>query len=682
MAKADARNKWHSLVEKLNQHNYRYYVLSDPSVSDREYDQLMDELGALEAAHPELVVDWSPTQRVGHEPVSDFPKVVREVPMLSLDNTYDEGELVAFHERVQKGLDGQTPRYIVEPKIDGIGIEISYKKGKYVLGATRGDGTTGDDITANLRTVRTVPKSLPQEATITVRGEAFFEREDFARLNLSREEAGEERFKNPRNATGGTLKMLDTRVVGTRPIKALFYEVVDGERLHKTHEESLAFLRKQLLPVSDRIVACDDIGDLIGAMNDWLQRRDELPYEADGLVIKVDSYAQRAELGRTAKFPRWAIAFKFPAQQAVTTLEGILQTVGRTGVVTPTALLTAVELSGTTVKKAGLHNWDQVKRLGLRPGDQVLIEKAGEIIPQVLSVKKSSRKPPFVAPTQCPSCESKLVRPEGEVALRCMNRLGCRSQLEWAVSFFAGRGQMNIEGLGFERGAQLIEEGLLSDVADIFSLRAESVRELEGFANRSAQNLIDGIAKAKKAATLSRLLTALGIANVGTVAAKAIASRFRRVGKITALLDKKGADALVDEVSEIDGIGPIIGRSLADFFSDKRNRRVLAKLIEHGVDPVEPKSKSADGPLSGLTLVITGTLSRPRGDITRDAEAAGAKVTGSVSKKTDYLVAGANTGKSKSAAADKHGVKVITEQQLEKMLTSRRLSRKDAEWGF
>jgi len=643
-------------------------VQHDPSISDREYDALMHELIELETQHPELVVDWSPTQRVGHAPVSEFAKVVREVPMLSLDNTYDEDDLRAFHERVVKGLGGDEPVYVVEPKIDGIGIEVTYRDGKYALGATRGDGTTGDDITENLRTVRVIPKSLPEAVTFTVRGEAFMEREDFARMNAARQEAGEEQFKNARNATGGTLKVLDPRVVGSRPIRALFYELVDGDRRHRTHQDSLAWLGELRLPVSPDTRVCASLDELLATAQGWLGRRNELPYEADGLVVKVDEYARRQELGATAKFPRWAIAFKFPAQQAVTVIEGILETVGRTGVVTPTALLRPVELSGTTVKKAGLHNWDQVARLGLRPGDEVLVEKAGEIIPQVLSVKKKSRKPPFAPPTRCPSCQHELVRLEGEVALCCLNRLACRSQLEWALSFFAGRGQMNIEGLGFERGVQLISEGLVKDVSDLFALTPAQLEALEGFAKKSAQKLIDGIARVKNEATLARLIAALGIPHVGSVAAKAIAARFRRLDALLGVLDGEGVDALVEQVAAIEGIGPTIGRSVAEFFADETSRKVIAKLKQHGVDPVEPEDKQVDGPLSGKVLVVTGTLSRPRDQIIRDIQAAGGKVTGSVSKKTHFLVAGANTGKTKTAAAEKHGVEVIDETRLGQLL--------------
>lgn len=661
------RARYEQLLAEIAEHDRRYYEENRPTISDREYDALVAEVRRLEEAHPELRVPWSPTQRVGHVPVSDFPKVVREVPMLSLDNTYDEGELRAFHERVVRGLGGEEPVYVVEPKIDGIGVEVAYREGIYALGATRGDGRVGDDITANLRTVRALPLRLAEPVTITVRGECFLEREDFARLNEARLEAGEEPFMNPRNATGGTLKQKDPRKVAERPLRVLFYELVDGDRHQRSHLASLEWMRALGLPVSRDIQACRGFEELHAIVAAWEARRDSLPFDADGLVIKVDSYAQRRELGMTAKFPRWAIAYKFPARQATTILRDILVTVGRTGVATPTALLDPVELSGTIVKKAGLHNWDQVKRLGLRPGDRVLVEKAGEIIPQILAVTEPSDAPPFEPPTRCPSCGHELVRPEGEVALRCPNRLACRSQLVWFVTFFAGRGQMDIRGLGYERAAQLVEAGLIRDVADIFALTPKQLLSLDGFGEVSAQNLLFGIDQARRSATFGRLLASLGIPHVGQVAARLIATRFRRFQDVYDVLDASGPTGLMAALEEIEGIGGVIARAVAEFFDDPHNRRIIAKLRERGVDPVEPESPRG-GRLAGLTFVVTGTLGRPREEIIRLIEAAGGKVTGSVSKRTSYLVAGEDVGQTKMEAARKHGVKVIGERELEALL--------------
>lgn len=664
-----------ALLVEIEEHDRRYHIEGRPTISDVEYDKLVALVRRLEEEHPELVVPWSPTQRVGMKPVSDFPKVVRDVPMLSLDNTYDAQDLTAFHERVLRGLGGDEPTYVVEPKIDGLGVEVYYTDGVYKQGATRGDGRTGDDITANLRTIRQLPMRLSEPASVVVRGECFLPLAAFEKMNDARVLAGEEPFMNPRNAGAGTLKQKDPAKVAERPLQLLFYELVDGDLHQKSHSATLAWLRALGFPVSPDTTTVVGLPALVELTAQWEARvrggdrryGEPLPYDADGLVIKVDSYAQRRELGATAKFPRWAIAYKFPAKQVTTIIRDILTTVGRTGVATPTADLEPIEISGTIVKRAGLHNWDQVKRLGLRPGDRVLVEKAGEIIPQVLSVTEPSQNPPFEAPTVCNSCGHPLVRLEDEVALRCPNRVGCRSQLMWFVGFFCGRGQMNIAGLGLERGDQLIQEGLIRDVADIFTLTVEQLVPLERWNVKSAQNLVAGIEEAKHKATLTRLMTALGIPHVGHVAAQLVARRYRRLGALLAILDGEGGrDALCADLLEIDGIGEVIARAVADFFADADARRVVDKLRSQGVDPVEPEEVRR-GHLEG-SFVVTGTLSRPREEVIRRIEAAGGKVSGSVSKKTTYVVAGADVGKAKMDAAAKHGVKVISEEELDRLL--------------
>jgi DNA ligase (NAD+) len=654
------------LIAEIEDHDRRYYVENRPVISDAEYDALLAELRALEAAHPEAIVPWSPTQRVGGKPTADFPKVVRQIPMLSLDNTYDEADLTAFHERVVRGLGGEEPTYVVEPKIDGIGVEAGYAGGVYTLGATRGDGRTGDDITANLRTIRRLPLRLPEAVAITVRGEAFLGRASFEEMNEARIAAGEEPFMNPRNAAGGTLKQKDPAKVAGRPLELLFYELVDGDLHADRHSGSLDWLRRLGFPVSPDIAEVRGLDALRAHVHAWQDRVGTLPYDADGLVVKVDSYAQRRELGQTAKFPRWAVAYKFPARQVTTILLDVVNTVGRTGVCTPSAWLEPVQLSGTIVKRAGLHNWDQVKRLGLRPGDRVLVEKAGEIIPQVLAVTQASEAPPFAPPTACPSCGHPLVRLEGEVALRCPNRVACRSQLVWFIDFFCGRGAMNIAGLGLERAGQLIEVGLIRTIADIFRLGADQLVPLERWNEKSAQNLVAAIEEAKRKATFGRLLTALGIPHVGGVAAHAVARRYRRLAALLDILDAGGADALAADLEEIDGVGAVIARAVAQFFADPTSRAVVDELRALGVDPEEPEA--ARGRLEG-SFVVTGTLSRPREEIIRRIEAAGGKVTGSVTKKTSYLVAGADVGRAKMDAAAKHGVRVIGEAELENLLT-------------
>lgn len=664
------REEYLRLVDELTEHDRRYYVDATPTISDYEYDKLAKKLRAIEAEHADWVVTWSPTQRVGHAPSSSFPKVVRDTPMLSLDNTYDADELDAFHERVLKGLGHDEVRYVVEPKIDGFGVELTYVAGVFTLGTTRGDGTTGEDITANLRTLRNVPLRLREPIDVAVRGEAYIKREDFARINEARARAGEALFKNPRNTAAGSIKLLDPKQVAARPMHATLYEVVDGERYAPGHFAVLELMRSWGLPTSEHNTAAHTRDELHEQVQSWADRRGTLPYEVDGLVIKVDSFEQRDQLGFTSKFPRWAIAYKFPADKVTTVVHELEVNVGRTGQVTPVAILEPVELSGTTVKRASLHNWDQVERLGLGPGDRVMLEKAGEIIPQVLSVVETASDELFEPPTQCPFCKTELVREEGRVALLCPNAMACPAQVHATIQFFAGRAQMNIDGLGEKICMVLLEEGLIKNVADLFVLTAEQLEKLDRFAETSARNLIAAIAKAREEATFSRLLAALGIPLVGGVAARAIAQRHRSMDSLLALVDatEPGETGFVDDLTVIDGVGDKMASALEAFLRDPHNREVLRLLEERGVDPVEAVVEQAEGPLTGKVFVITGKLSVPRSEIADRIKAAGGKVTGSVSKSTDYLVAGEKTGKTKLAAAEKHDVTVVDEAGLGELL--------------
>jgi DNA ligase (NAD+) len=665
---ADPRADYLKLVDELTEHDRRYYVDAAPTISDLEYDRLVRELREIEAAHPDWVVPWSPSQRVGHAPISSFPKVQREVAMLSLDNSYDEDDVRAFYERVVKGLDGEVPVFSIEPKIDGFGIELVYKQGLLTLGATRGDGRIGEDVTANVKMVRGVQLRLREPVDIVVRGEIYMTKAEFAAINEARLAAGEEPFKNPRNTAAGTIKQLDPREVAKRPMRTILYEVVDGERYAPGHLASLEVIRKLGLPVSPHNASARSLDELLACIHAWRDKRDELDYEVDGLVIKVDDFGQRAALGTTAKFPRWAIAFKFPARQVTTRLLDIELNVGRTGAVTPVARLEPVDVSGTTVSRASVHNWDQVAKLGLGRGDRVLIEKAGEIIPQILAVTEKGEGPAFEQPTQCPSCGHALAREDGRVALVCPNRLGCPAQQLAAIEFFASRHQMNIDGLGEKVVAQLVAAGLVHDVADLFSLTAGQLAGLERFAAQSANNLVAAIAKAKEEATFARLLAALGIPNVGTVIARPIAERYGTLSALRQAAAAKDSEAFVAELEEIEGVGHTIAVNVDQFLRDPAVQVVLDKLKERGVDPAQPVKVDAEGPLSGKTLVVTGTLSAPRAEIQKRIEAAGGKVAGSVSKKTHYLVAGADTGKTKLEAAQKHGVAVIDEAELERIL--------------
>jgi DNA ligase (NAD+) len=663
-----AKDEYLALVDELSEHDRRYYVDATPTISDVEYDKLLVKLREIEAAHPDWVVAWSPTKRVGYAPISEFPKVTRDVAMLSLDNTYGHDDLREFHDRVMKGLDGDSVMYSIEPKIDGFGIELTYKQGVLALGATRGDGRIGEDVTANVRTVRGVVLKLREPIDIVVRGEVYMTKAEFASINAERIKAGEEAFKNPRNTAAGTIKQMDPREVAKRPLRTILYEVVDGERYARGHAASLDYIQRLGLPVSPHNSTAADWDALLAAVESWQARRDDLPYEVDGLVIKVDDFGQRRMLGTTSKFPRWAIAYKFPARQVTTRLVDLEPNIGRTGAVTPVAILDPVDVSGTTVSRASVHNYDQVQRLGLGRGDRVLIEKAGEIIPQILGVTEKGPGPAFETPTACPSCGGPLEREEGKVALLCTNRLGCPAQQLGAIEFFASRGQMNIDGLGEKVVAQLVAAGLVKDVADLFVLRWEDVAELERFADQSAKNLVAAIGKAKESATFSRLLAALGIAHVGGVLAKPIAQKYGTLTALRAACTAKDSAAFVAELCEIEGVGETTAEGIDRFLREPHVGVVLDKLAERGVDPPEPVVVASSGALVGMTFVVTGTLSIPRGDVQKKIEVAGGKVAGSVSKKTTYLVAGADTGKTKLEAAEKHGVKVIDEGELDKLI--------------
>jgi len=663
------RDAYLRLVDELTEHDRRYYVDANPTISDLEYDKLAKQLVAIEAAHPDWIVPWSPSQRVGHTAVSEFPKVTRPVAMLSLDNSYDLEDLRAFYDRVVKGLDGDVPVFSIEPKIDGFGIELTYDAdGLLALAATRGDGRVGEDVTANVRMVKGVPLRLREPRAIVVRGEIYMTKAEFAAINDARAAAGEELFKNPRNTAAGSIKQQDPREVAKRPMRTILYEVVDGERYASGHLASLELIKRLGIPVSDHNTVATTWDELIACVHAWEDKRDALPYEVDGLVIKVDDFAQRGALGTTAKFPRWAIAFKFPARQVTTMLRDLVVNIGRTGAATPVAILEPVEVSGTTVSRASVHNWDQVARLGLGKGDRVLIQKAGEIIPEILGVTEKGPGPAFEAPTVCPACETPLAREEGRVALVCPNRIGCPAQLLGAIEFFASRHQMNIDGLGEKVVEQLVDAGLVRDVADLFSLTELQLLSLERFGKLSAQNLIAAIATAKQTATFSRLLSALGIPNVGTVLAKPIAHKYGRLSALRARAAELTSEQLRAELEEITGIGDVVAEHVDRFLRDPHVTAVLDKLAAHGVDPEEPKLAITTGPLTGKTLVVTGTLTHPRADVQKRIEAAGGKVAGSVSKKTHYLVAGADTGKAKLDAAQKNGVTVIDEAELERLL--------------
>ena len=670
---ADLRAEYQALAREILDHDRRYYVDSDPIVSDVEYDRLVARLRRIEAQHPELVASWSPTRRVGHEPVSAFPKVVRDVPMLSLDNVYDEEDFREFCGRVVRGLRAahvdEDPSYAVELKIDGIGIELTYERGRFALGATRGDGRTGEDVTTNLRTVRGLPPLLAEPASLVARGEVYMERATFAALNRERLAAGEEVFKNPRNSAGGTLKLLDPRECAKRPLRVVLYDLVGAEKHgHTSHLESLAWLRRLGLPVN-RAEPALGVDQAQAAWRALADGRAKLPLDADGAVVKVDAYAQRRALGATAKHPRWAIAYKFAAQQATSRVRAIEANVGKSGKITPCVVVDPVELSGTTVQRASLHNWDRVRALDVRVGDTVLMEKAGEIIPQVVAVIKERRtgsEAVVTPPGQCPACGTPTVRREGEVALRCGRGEECPGVLAEAIEHFVGKGALNVDSVGPKLIAQLLETKLVADVADLFDLDAEKLLPLERMAEKSAQNVADSIRRAREQATLSRLLVGLAIPHVGAVAARAIAEHFGALGAMTALEPPK----LGEDLDGIEGIGPTIADAVARWFAAPRGRALLAKLAARGVNPVEPRRGPAGGALAGQLVCVTGKLSHPRDAIHADVEAAGGRVAPSVTKHTTLLVAGEDTGAAKLKAAHKHGVRVVDEATLYGMIAA------------
>ncbi len=657
--KADYEAACRAILE----HDRLYYVENNPSISDFDYDQLFKAVKDAEVAHPAWQVPWSPTQRVGHVPLSTFTKVTRAVPMLSLDNTYDEAELTAFHERVLRGLDGETPAYVVEPKIDGIGIELQYVDGHFRMGATRGDGVVGEDVTTNLRTMRSLPLVLSENVTLDVRGEVYMERAAFERINAARVQKGEEAWKNPRNATGGSLKLLDPRQAAERPMVLLTYEVV-GDANVRTHFQLLAWLKKLGLPVSRDVVRVETLPALIEAVNSWATRRMSMSYAIDGVVIKVDDIGQRRLLGATNRAPRWAIAYKFPAEQAISTLVELEVNVGRTGAITPLGHFDPVELSGTTVRRASFFNWNQIRRLDVAVGDKVLLEKAGEIIPYVITVvERGAERKPIVEPTECPSCGTPLERLEGQVVLFCPNSFGCPQQRARSIEFFCQRNAMNIENVGPALVVQLVEADLIHDVADLFDLTVDSLESLPRMGKKSAENVVRAIGLAKQNATLSRLLTGLGIPKIGEVWATECARLF---GSLEALMSAS-SEEIQTRLVEVHGFGEERANAIAHFFAEPRNRRVLEKLIAHGVSPVETIVEKT-GVLAGLHFCITGTLSKPRGDVQRLIEDAGGTFDKTVKKGTDYLVAGADVGAAKLKDAAKKGTRVIDENQLEQLL--------------
>jgi DNA ligase (NAD+) len=654
------------LVRAVKTHDHRYHVLDDPTISDREYDALYAELRALEAEHPELVTPDSPTQRVGAAPRSELRTVAHVVPMTSLDNTYDADDLGEFVRRVKDGLPASAdPVFCVEPKLDGASIEILYRNGRLEGGSTRGDGLTGEDVTLNLRTLRSLPLTIDYRGPLTLRAEVVIYRRDLERINRERAALGESLFANPRNAASGALRMLDPRVVASRGLRAVVWQVVEGETLAKTHSGALARIAELGLPTARKERICRNLEELLEAVQSLDAARRDFPYETDGAVIKVDEFSQQAILGATAKFPRWAIAYKFGAERATTRVLDIEVGVGRTGVLTPVAILEPVQLAGTVVSRASLHNEQIVGQLDVRIGDEVSIEKAGEIIPQVVSVAHAARQGQertFSMPTHCPSCGTAVERIPGEVAVRCPNP-ECPEQVKGAIFHFSRRFAMDVDRLGEALIEQLVAKKAVHDVADLYVLNAETLEGLERMGKKSAENVLVSIARSKEQ-TLDRLLTGLGLEHVGQVAARQLAEA---AGSLETLLGWDD-EAVVAHVSAIAGFGPKLVESVRSYLADPVKRRLLERLREFGVSRPQPRAVLTEGPLSGSSFCVTGVLSRRREDVHADIRARGGEVHDKIKQGTTYLVIGEKVGKAKLDAAKKFGTKILTEAELATLL--------------
>jgi len=659
------QQKVEQLRKAIQRHDHLYYVKDQPGISDREYDRLMEQLKELEAKHPEWITSDSPTQRVGGAPSEGFDTVAHKVPMLSLDNTYNVEELRDFHNRVVKNLGTEAVEYVVELKIDGLGVSLFYEDGKFVRGATRGDGKTGEDITANLKIIRSIPHVTPMQKagyiSMEVRGEVYMDRKGFEALNRRREEEGEAPFANPRNSAAGSLRLLDSRITASRPLNIWVYALghFEGPAFH-THFEMLEKMRGLGFRTNPNTSLCQSFDDIHKMIDEWQEKQAALDYDVDGLVVKVNSIPAQNKLGSTNKHPRWAAAFKYEAEEAETVVEDIRVQVGRTGSITPVAELTPVFVSGSTVSRATLHNEDEIARLDVRVGDRVVIIKAGEIIPKVVRVLKTKgkkRKPPFKMPKKCPECDSRIERPEGEAVWRCVNA-ACPAQLKERLLHFASRNAMDIDHLGTAIVDQLVDTGKVKSFYELFDLKLEDVSTLERMAEKSAENLIGAIAKGKNAG-LSRLVYGLGIRHVGQRVAQVLAQTY---GSMDAL-----AKAPYGDLEAIDEIGPRIAESIREFFGEKHNKKELCKLKQHKLVMTQEK-KAGGGSLSGKQFVLTGTLENmTRDEAKRKIIEAGGRVTSSVSAKTDYVLAGTDPG-SKLTKAEKLGVTILSEKKFQKLL--------------
>lgn len=661
MEREQAKGRHQALCEQLHHHNYLYYVLDNPEIPDAEYDRLFRELLAIEKAFPELVTSDSPSQRIGAPPLEKFEPVRHTLPMLSLENALSEEEMREFDARVKRFLaTGEEIDYACELKMDGVAVELVYRKGILEVGSTRGDGTTGEKITENLKTIPSIPLALSNDSPplLEVRGEVYMDLADFQAFNREREEEGHPSFANPRNASAGSLRQLDSSVTARRPLKIFCYGVgrIDAPPF-QTHHQLLEALSRWRLRVNlEKTRVVRGIEGVLAYFREQAERRDSLPYEIDGVVVKVNDLALQRDLGEKTRTPRWAIAYKFPPRQAVTVIEDIRTQVGRTGALTPVARLRPVEVSGVTVSRASLHNWDEIERLDARIGDQVVVERAGDVIPDVVKVLTERRRGderPVSIPATCPECGSPVVKFEGEVVPRCQG-LSCPAQLKESLKHFASRGGMDIDGLGDRTIDQLLRLGLVKSVADLYTLTREDFFRFERMGEKLADNLLAAIDRSKRR-PLARFLFALGIRHVGQHIAKVLSQQFGSLENLER--------ASREELLAIHEIGPQVADSVVNFFAAPRNREILERLPAAGVVP-QTEQRRAGGPLSGQTFVFTGTLSRfSRKEAQERVERLGGRASGSVSKKTDFVVAGAEAG-SKRARAEELGIPVLSEEEF------------------
>ncbi len=651
------------LREKINYHNHRYYVLAEPEISDYEFDLLLKELLELEEKNPELITPDSPTQRVGSDITKKANQIEHKTPMLSLSNTYTVAELFAFDKRVKSVLgEGELVEYIVELKIDGVSASIHYQNGLLSKAATRGDGIVGEEITNNIRTIKSIPLVVKEQSNFEVRGEVFMPIDEFNKLNAEREKRGEKLFANPRNSTAGTLKLQDPKLVDERPLDIFTYYLLGDNLKIKSQSESLDYQKQLGFKINSNYKLCKNIDEVVNFCREWEKNRDNLPYEIDGIVIKVNSFEQQKVLGSIAKSPRWATSFKFKAKQVTTKLNKVTWQVGRTGAVTPVAELEPIVLAGSVISRATLHNYDEIERKDIRENDFVKIEKGGDVIPKVVEVdllQRGNNSQPLAIPTECPICKSELQRTESEVALYCVNSF-CPAQVKGRIIHFASRGAMDIEGLGEAIVNLFVDKGYLNSFSDIYDLhkKEDELKKLDRFGEKSIENLLSSIEKSKEQ-PFHKVLFALGIRYVGAGVARKLADAFKTIDKLKS--------ATIEELEAVDEIGPSISKSLTEYFSQNENLQLVEKLKNSGLNFELDEKEIGNSKLEGLTFVVTGSLSISRDEAKEKILFSGGKFSSSLSKKTDYLLAGEKAG-SKLKKAETLGVKVISEDEFNRLL--------------